>query len=182
MKTLFGIFIILHGLVHLLYFGQSARYFEMQPGMVWPDGSWVFSNLLGEEASRTLASVMLVLAAVGFAAGGVGILADLSWWRPVLIGISIFSSLIFILFWDGGMQQLDNKGCFGILINLAIFGCLIGGGWPIRHQEMRRVEGWKMPYSMQKNWASAVRNLTFSAKWASATSGGVMTISSSTMS
>ncbi len=48
-RILFGIFIVLHGLVHLLYFGQSARYFELQPGMVWPNGSWVVSKLLGKK-------------------------------------------------------------------------------------------------------------------------------------
>ena len=32
LKILFGVFIILHGFVHLLYFGHSARYFELQPG------------------------------------------------------------------------------------------------------------------------------------------------------
>ena len=36
MRFVFGVFIVLHGLVHLLYFGQSARYFELKPGMVWP--------------------------------------------------------------------------------------------------------------------------------------------------
>ena len=63
-RTLFGIFIVLHGLVHLLYFGQSARYFELQPGMVWPDGSWLFTKLLGEESNRALTSSLLVLAAI----------------------------------------------------------------------------------------------------------------------
>jgi hypothetical protein len=33
-RIIFGVFIVLHGLVHLLYFGQSARYFELQPEMV----------------------------------------------------------------------------------------------------------------------------------------------------
>jgi hypothetical protein len=31
-----GIFLILHGLVHLLYYGQSARRFELAPGLTWP--------------------------------------------------------------------------------------------------------------------------------------------------
>jgi hypothetical protein len=39
-RILFGVFVLLHGLVHLLYLGQSARYFELQPGLAWPDGSW----------------------------------------------------------------------------------------------------------------------------------------------
>ena len=52
-----GIFLILHGLVHLLYFGQSQRYFELQPGLAWPNGSWVFSRWLGDDPARWLASI-----------------------------------------------------------------------------------------------------------------------------
>lgn len=130
LKNLFGIFIILHGLVHLLYSGQSARYFEMQPGMVWPDNSWLLSNVLGEAGNRTLASLMLVLAALGFAAAGIGLLVNFSWWRPILIGTSLFSTILFILFWDGSLPHLDNKGGFGILINLAILAVLFGFNWP----------------------------------------------------
>ena len=36
--VIFGVFLMLHGLVHLLYLGQSQRFFELQPGMTWPDG------------------------------------------------------------------------------------------------------------------------------------------------
>jgi hypothetical protein len=39
LKVIFGIFIILHGLVHMLYFGQSQKLFELQAGMTLPDGS-----------------------------------------------------------------------------------------------------------------------------------------------
>lgn len=45
MNIFMGIFLILHALVHLLYAGQSRRFFELRPGMTWPDGSWAFSNL-----------------------------------------------------------------------------------------------------------------------------------------
>lgn len=120
LKILFGIFTILHGLVHLLYFGQSARFFELQPGMTWPNGGWLLSNALEEKGHRKLASAMLVLAAVGFAAAGIGILAGLSWWQPVLSGAAILSSAIFIVFWNGTGQDLANQGAVGILINLAI--------------------------------------------------------------
>jgi hypothetical protein len=34
LSVIFGIFITLHGLVHLLYSGQSVRLFELQTGMV----------------------------------------------------------------------------------------------------------------------------------------------------
>ncbi len=128
-KILFGIFIVLHGIVHLLYFGQSARYFELQPGMIWPDGSLVFSKNLGVTANRTVASICLVLAAVGFVASGVGILTGQPWWRPMLVGSAVFSSVIFILFWDGVVQSLDDKGGVGLLINLAVLAALFIFQW-----------------------------------------------------
>ena len=130
LRILFGVFLVLHGLVHLLYFGQSARYFELQPGMSWPDGSWLVSKLLGEGGTRTLAGLLLVLAAVGFIVAGIGIFVGQSWWYPVLVGSAVFSSLIFILFWDGAATHLDNQGAVGILINLIILVALFGFRWP----------------------------------------------------
>ena len=129
-RILFGIFIVLHGLVHILYIGQSARYFELQPGMIWPDGSWAFSRLLGDAAARNLASVFLTLTAIGFVAGGIGVFAKQAWWRPAILAAAIFSSVIYLLFWDGGWGHLDNKGGVGILISLAILAALLIFQWP----------------------------------------------------
>ena len=129
-NVLFGIFFVLHGLVHMLYFGQSGRFFELQSGMIWPDGSWAFSRLLGDAGTRSLASVLLVLAAIGFVIGGIGIFAKQAWWRPVIVAVAVFSSVIYLLFWDAGMQHLDNKGGIGILINLAILTALLFFQWP----------------------------------------------------
>jgi len=124
LKFIFGVFFVLHGLVHLLYFGQSWRLFELRPGMVWPDGSWAFSKLLGDEVTRILASISCVLAAVGFVAGGIGLLVSQTWWQPVVVASAAFSAVIVILFWDGKVQNLDDKGGIGLLINLAILVAL----------------------------------------------------------
>ena len=130
MRFIFGVFIVLHGLVHLLYFGQSARYFELKPGMVWPDGSWAFSRLLGDEAARNLASISLILAAIGLVGGGIGILVSRTWWRPVIVGAATFSSIVYILFWNGRMQNLDGQGAIGLLINIAILLAVLILRWP----------------------------------------------------
>ena len=129
-NILIGIFLVLHGLVHMLYFGQSGRYFELQPEMIWPDGSWAFSRLLGDAGTRNLASVLLVLAAIGFVIGGIGLCAKQAWWRPTVIVVGIFSSTIYVLFWDAGWGHLDNKGGVGILINLAILVAVLLFQWP----------------------------------------------------
>lgn len=130
MNIVVGIFMLLHGLVHMLYFGHSRRFFEIQPGLPWPDGSWAFSKLLGDAATRLLASISCVLAAIGFVVGGAGILAKQAWWHPVVMGSTILSTVIFILFWDGKRQMLDGKGLFAILINIAILVALLILHWP----------------------------------------------------
>jgi hypothetical protein len=130
LKFIIGAFIVLHGLVHLLYFGQSWRLFELQPNMVWPKGSWAFSKLLEDDTIRLLASISCVLAAIGFAVGGIGILVRQAWWHPVVVGSAAFSAVIFILFWDGKTQKLGDKGGIGLLINLAILMAVLILRWP----------------------------------------------------
>jgi CHASE2 domain-containing sensor protein len=99
--------------------------------MVWPDGSWAFSKFLKNEATRLLASISCILAAIGFVAGGTGILLRQAWWRPVVAGSAAFSALIIILFWDGKMQKLGDKGFVGLLINIAILVAVLLLRWPI---------------------------------------------------
>ncbi len=130
MRFIFGAFIVLHGLIHLLYFGQSARYFELKPGMAWPDGSWVFSRLLGDAAARNLASTSLILAAIGLVVGAIGILVSQAWWRPVVVGAAVFSAVVYVLFWNGKTQNLDGQGVVGLLIDLAILVAVLILQWP----------------------------------------------------
>lgn len=129
-RVLFGIFLVLHGLVHVLYAGQSLRYFELQPGMVWPDGSWIFSPLFGDRGLRRLAGVACVLSALAFITGGLGLLLAQDWWRPVVVGAASFSSLVYLLFWDGKLSKLDGQGGVGLMINLAILATVLILGWP----------------------------------------------------
>jgi hypothetical protein len=132
LSVIFGIFLILHGLVHLLYFGQSLRFFELAPGMVWPNGSWAFSKLLGERSVQALAGITCILAALIFVAGGAGLIFQQSWWRPIVTTAAVFSSLLYLLFWNGRLHRLDNQGGVAILINLVILALLFASqqlGW-----------------------------------------------------
>ena len=127
---LVGTFLILHGLVHLLYAGQSQRMFELQPGLTWPDGSWAFARLLGESGTRTWASAALAVAAICFVAAGVTVYFKRPWWGITAVIASVVSSLIFILFWDGGFSRLHDKGAVGVLINIVIIILAVVVRWP----------------------------------------------------
>ena len=131
MVTFFiALFLVLHGLVHLLYFGQSWRYFELQPGMVWPDGSWAFAKAFGVKATRGMAGLACLLAAAGFVASGLAIFLGQAWWRPLVAASAAFSALLFLFFWDGTIQKLADKGAIALVIDLAILVAVVGLQWP----------------------------------------------------
>lgn len=124
-KIIAEVLLVLHGLVHLLYFGQSARLFELQPGMIWPDGSWAFSKLLGDNNTRSLASIFCILAAAGFVMGAAGIFFDQSWWRTAVVASAVFSGVSYILLWNGRWQHVDGQGGVGLLIDLLILAAVL---------------------------------------------------------
>jgi hypothetical protein len=119
-RIIFGIFVILHGFVHLLYCGQSLGYFELKPGMVWPTNAWAFSRLLGNEVTQKLAGILLIVTAIGLVAGGIGTVANQPWWQQAIMGATVLSSIVYILLWNGKIQDLDGQGAIGLLINAAI--------------------------------------------------------------
>jgi hypothetical protein len=123
-SIIFGIFLILHGLVHWLYAGQSKQVFELVHGMVWPANSWALSKWLGNTTTRLMASFFLILVSLGFFAGGLGLFLHQGWWHLAAGVSAAFSSVIFILLWDGKIQALPDKGGVGILINLGILAVI----------------------------------------------------------
>lgn len=130
MSFFVGIFLILHGLVHLLYAGQAMRFFELKPGLAWPDDAWAFAKLLSATNTRLLASILLVGTALCFIAGGFGLFFQLDWWRTLAVGAAICSALVFLLFWDGSFKDLPGKGAVGVLISLAIVVVAAILKWP----------------------------------------------------
>jgi cytochrome bd-type quinol oxidase subunit 1 len=115
----------------LLYAGQSRRLFELRPGMLWPDDSWLFSKLLDERLIRWLAVIALASSALGFVAGGLGLLIRQDGRQPLTVSAALLSSALFIVFWDGKPRALDGQGGIGVLINLMILVIVLILKWPL---------------------------------------------------
>ena len=130
-KILVGVFILLHGFVHLLYFGHSQKLFELQAGLVWPEDSWVLSSRLSGDKIKLIASTSLLMSAIGFIIAGAGLLLTQPWWRAIIIFAIVLSSFIYLIFWNGKLDQLPDQGLVGILINLLLLIFLFILKWPI---------------------------------------------------
>lgn len=119
-QPLIGIFIILHGLVHLWYVVLSFRLVEFQPEMGWTGTSWLLSGNVQETTLRTLAGILFIASAFAFVISGIAVFANADWLKTFLLASALFSSLIMLVFWDGKLNLLVQKGVIGILINLGI--------------------------------------------------------------
>lgn len=127
---IFSVFLVLHGLIHLLYFAQSARIFELKPGMIWPAGSWALSRVLGDSRTRSLASVFCVLVAAGFVVGAVGLLSSQSWWSAPVVASAVVSVVLFLLCWNGQLRNTDGQGAVGIVLDMLILMAILVFQWP----------------------------------------------------
>jgi hypothetical protein len=125
MAIVLGAFLILHGLVYLLYAGQSARLFALKDGMVWPDHSWALAWAASPAPTRLVASVACVIAAAGFLAAGGALLAGQGWWREAAVVTAVFATAAFVLFWDVSRRDLAGQGIIAIIINAAILAGLL---------------------------------------------------------
>lgn len=128
---IFSIFLILHGLVHLLYFCQAQGFFELQPGLLWPENAWFFNRFFQNDLIRAIAGIFCLLSALLFISGGVALFLKLQWWFPLILTSSVFSSMLFLFFWDGNYERLNDKGAIGIVINIAVFFVLLFFNWPV---------------------------------------------------
>ncbi|HSB89570.1 MAG TPA: hypothetical protein VLD63_06045 [Anaerolineales bacterium] len=129
-QILVSVFLALHGLVHLLYFAQSYKIFELKPHMTWPVGSWALTRALGESGTRAFTSAFCVLVAVGLLLGAVGLLAGQAWWRPSVAASAAVSALLFLLTWNGQLQNIDGQGGIGILLDILVLVTILVFRWP----------------------------------------------------
>jgi tetrahydromethanopterin S-methyltransferase subunit E len=53
-----------------------------------------------------------------------------NWWRPLVVGATAFSAVVFLIFWNGRTQNLDAQGLVGILIDVAILMIVLVLRWP----------------------------------------------------
>ncbi len=129
-RVLLGVFIVLHGLVHMWYVALSQRWVAFEAEMGWTGESWLFTRLLGDEATRRLASGLCTLATLSFVAGGLGLFLQAGWWGHVVIGSAVLSTAIVLLFWDGQPEMMVEKGLIALIINGALLVALVVFHWP----------------------------------------------------
>lgn len=124
-SILVAVFLGLHGLVHAWYVAVSRGLVDTED-VGWSGTSWLLTGVVDPDTLLDAASVLYVLAAAGFVAGGAGYLAAVGPWRPLLLAAAALSAGTILVMWGGGWRRPVEKGAVGILIDLAVAAWLLG--------------------------------------------------------
>lgn len=125
MMIIAGIFIILHGLVHLWYVLLSFQWIKFQPDMGWTGNSWILSSSKERSFIRFISGTLFIIAAISFLISGIGVFLNAVWWEILILVSVVFSSLILLFFWDGKFDMMIQKGVIGLLINFVIVAIIL---------------------------------------------------------
>jgi hypothetical protein len=109
--------LVLHGLIHLM---GTAAYLKVASVAGIPYKTTVLNGQwdVGANGIRVF-GLFWALAAIGFVAGAVGLMARLPWWRSVLLPVTELSLVLTALDW--------NVAFAGVGVNLVILALLLIG-------------------------------------------------------
>jgi hypothetical protein len=122
-RTILALVVMAHGVGHVLLlapclgvaqWGQSAH-------------SWLLTGALGDTVTRLIGGLLWLAVVAGFAAAGVGLLGQRTWWRGLVVvsaGVSLFALALFASGID--TQPLFSAG----LMDVALLVALLWLHWP----------------------------------------------------
>ena len=119
-EGIISLFLVAHGWAHIWYVILSRKLIEYEESMAWTGESWILSGFLGESVRLWIATLGYAGSLLGFIASGVLLYLNKPIWRTTAIASAVISSATVLLFWDGKLSMLKEKGIIGLLINLAI--------------------------------------------------------------
>lgn len=115
---IFTIFVLLHGLAHMVYTSIAMHWIPAPPG--WTGASWLLSSPLGAQGTRSAGAFVFTALTLAFVVLAAGLAFRLGWASNWLVWVPVASSLALIAFWDGSPQDLVTKGILGLAINIGL--------------------------------------------------------------
>ena len=115
-----GLVLVAHGWVHFVYAASTRGWPGPGEGWGWSAHSWLLSSVVEEESIGKLASVFIVVVALGFVIGAIGYAFSRERWATVLVGTALLSTFLYTATWDGRFTSLPETGAPGVLVDVAV--------------------------------------------------------------
>lgn len=128
LHILFGILLIIHGLVFFMFL-IYVKLPEEEGYLGWSRKSWLLDRFLGEKIVKIVGIVLWLLVMVGFVVSGIIILSKIESWRIIDIIASFISLIAFALFWKE-LKPKPKYFILGPIIAIINIVTLLINRWP----------------------------------------------------
>ncbi len=129
--TILTVFVLLHGLAHMVYTALALRLIPVTPGQVDLTGSsWLLAGSLGAQGTRNVGAIVFTAMTLIFVVVAGGLALRQTWAQQGLAVASFLSSVALLAFWDGSFQDLTSKGFIGLVINVGLLIALLAFRYP----------------------------------------------------
>jgi len=122
-RWLVALAVLGHGIGHVLFMPVLAASMKLDAS----GHSWLLTGVLGDGATRLLASVIGAALVAAFTVTAGGILWQTAWWRPLAIAASMISIALVVLMWDG---LPTGPASAALVFDAAIVVALVVAHWP----------------------------------------------------
>jgi hypothetical protein len=130
LHIIMGVFLILHGAVHIWYVAMARGVISADADTIWTGKSWLLTRTLGDQMTMTLATLVHSVTTLVFVIAGAGLVAKQEWFAAWAIGGAILSMAAIVGFWDGRPDHPVEKGALGIIIDIGILVAILYFEWP----------------------------------------------------
>jgi hypothetical protein len=122
-RMILALVVLAHGIGHVLFAPALAGALRVAAN----GHSWLLTGLIGDGATRALASVVAIALLVAFVGAAAGIALQMGWARGVLLGAAIGSIVLVAAMWDG---LPTSSALFGLAFDVVIVVAAALGWWP----------------------------------------------------
>lgn len=123
LRSVIGLAVLAHGIGHVLFMPFLNGTLRLQA-----DGhSWILSGVLGDGATKGLATLVAAVAGALFIAAGVGVLGQTAWWRQLAVIAAAASLAVIVVMWDG---VPTSSAFFALVFDVVVLAALLFAHWP----------------------------------------------------
>ena len=123
LRWVLTITVLAHGIGHVLFMPLLAPAMRLDAN----GHSWLLTGLLGDTATRWLASALGAVVLAAFAAAAAGIFTETAWWRTIAIVGAVLSAALVVAMWDG---LPTSSAFFALAFDAVVLVALLVVRWP----------------------------------------------------
>jgi hypothetical protein len=122
-RAVLAVLVLAHGIGHVLFAPLAFSTLRLPSS----GESWLLSGALGKGVTDVIATAIALALVAAFSIAAYGLFAQTAWWRGLLVGASLISIGLIVVFWAG---LPDSSAIAALAFDGAVLVSVLVLHWP----------------------------------------------------